>query len=292
MSRSRSDEEQPLLTAAWQAAEAGDTAEAERLYREGLAAGEPDAEYYLGDFLVQQDQAVEALPLLQRAAELGVADADIPLGNALWDLGRIDEAEQQFAAAIARGVPMGHHNLGLLLWQETDRHDEALAALDESHKQGATDAWLLGNAYREAGRGDEAARLLREALAARATDDDAEDAADVAHDLADLLAATADAAGLQALIGDLDEQGNSSALLTVGGVLSTEEHQAHTPLALQAYERAAHHGSREAYNDHGVVLWEHGELDAAETLLAQGAELGDPMAAENLAALRSERAAS
>src|SRR4051794_37414355 len=77
--------------------------EAERLIREALQEGEPDAGYYLGELLIELDRAVEAVPVLREAVEAGDMDALIPLGNALWDQGDVAGAEANHPPAARPG---------------------------------------------------------------------------------------------------------------------------------------------------------------------------------------------
>jgi len=58
-------DDQVRLKAAWDLEQAGRIEEAERLYRDALDAGEPDAAYYLGELLIQRGRPEEAIPLLQ-----------------------------------------------------------------------------------------------------------------------------------------------------------------------------------------------------------------------------------
>src|SRR6187397_2582835 len=91
------------LQRGWTAREGGDELAAEEAFRRALAEDEPDAEYYLGDFLVQTGRAAEAEPLLRNVVEGGDPDGLVPLGHAVADLGRPDEAAEHFQTAANEG---------------------------------------------------------------------------------------------------------------------------------------------------------------------------------------------
>src|SRR3954451_22128318 len=113
--RMRSRMSTEWLQRGWTAREGGDEAAAEEAFRRALVEDEPDAEYYLGDFLVQTARAEEAEPLLRSVIDSGDIDGHVPLGHALADLGRPDEAAEHFRAAAEAGQASALVDLGVLL---------------------------------------------------------------------------------------------------------------------------------------------------------------------------------
>ena len=55
-----------ILGEGMRAQQAGDHAEAERLLRQAVAEGEPDAGYYLGELLIELDRSGEAVDVLRQ----------------------------------------------------------------------------------------------------------------------------------------------------------------------------------------------------------------------------------
>lgn len=113
----------------------GNLAEAERLYREVLAA-DPQAfvpRHLLGVVYAQQGRGEEALREIAAALVLRPGDADALLNqaNILKTLGRADDAVAGFARALAArpGWPQALNNRGTVL-QSLGRFDEALADYD------------------------------------------------------------------------------------------------------------------------------------------------------------------
>jgi tetratricopeptide (TPR) repeat protein len=83
----------------------GDTAAAERIYREVLAVqpGHPLAQHFLGVILYQRQDVAAALPLLRRSVEAVPTEPEFHnnLGLALTAAGRAEEAIAAFRAALA-----------------------------------------------------------------------------------------------------------------------------------------------------------------------------------------------
>ncbi|MEU5877030.1 protein kinase [Spirillospora sp. NPDC047279] len=102
---------------------------------------------------------------MPRAADPG-GDELNNRGVSLLDLGRPDEAEKVFGAALAadpRHAQAAYH-LGLLRWRRGDIDDEALVVLLEAVRADTGDSWrarfLLGQAHLERGDLDAARELL------------------------------------------------------------------------------------------------------------------------------------
>lgn len=201
-----------LLDAAYAHHRAGRLAEAEAGYRRALAvdAENPDALYLLGTVKLQQGQAGEALPLLERSVRRRGKDphARAALGTALLECGRAEEAIRAFRRAL--DIEPRHadalHNLGNAL-AGLGRHGEArraferLVALHPNHPGALNNLALcliadrqyepaighlrkavaiapdypnalcnLGLALLETGQADEAVVALRRSLAIRPDD--------------------------------------------------------------------------------------------------------------------------
>ena len=111
----------------------GDTASAERIYREALAVqpGHPLAQHFLGVILYQRQDVAAALPLLQRSVETVPAEPEFHnnLGLALAAGEREQEAIAAFRAALAlkSGHAVAWNNLGLAL-QSVNDVDGAIGA--------------------------------------------------------------------------------------------------------------------------------------------------------------------
>ncbi|MEO8566109.1 MAG: tetratricopeptide repeat protein, partial [Betaproteobacteria bacterium] len=111
----------------------GDTATAERIYRETLAVqpGHPLAQHFLGVILYQRQDVAAALPLLQRSVEAVPAEPEFHnnLGLALAAGGREHDAIAEFRVALALKSrhAVAWNNLGLAL-QSVNDVDGAISA--------------------------------------------------------------------------------------------------------------------------------------------------------------------
>ena len=153
--------------------QSGRTREAEAAYRRVLAEqpNHPDALHLLGVLLTQHGNAVAALPLLQRAAQLGpnVAQFHFHLGQAWAALNRHNEALASFATAIRLDPRDG------LMRSEAGASLAAIGRPVESLEQhriatelAPANAAILGNygmALFRAGRPQDALLVLRRAVA-------------------------------------------------------------------------------------------------------------------------------
>ena len=146
--------------------------EAEGAYRQALALkpqGSGALYRRLGSILARLERAEEALASLTRAQALGVRGFELELarGQALGQLGRLEDAERAYAAAVS--LRPHHADAQLYLARVRQALGDAdfarslaeavLAARDDVNLQEALTGLLLN-----AGRGDVAERLLREEL--------------------------------------------------------------------------------------------------------------------------------
>jgi hypothetical protein len=240
----------------------------------------------------------------------GDNDALIPLGNALWDQGDIAGAEARYREAADRGELAAGHNLGLLLY-DLGRLDEAIALWRTTVVVGETEHRLLGNALADSGDVEEAERWFRDGaaagdaealvdLGALLQDEDRLDEAEIVLREA-IAAGGADGYVFLASVLRLDERTEEAEAVLREGVargIGTAETQLANHLsdsepgsaeAEGLYRSAIRHGDSEAYNNLGVLLWDQGRVDEAEAAFRAGTELGDELAAGNLAGLLEER---
>jgi tetratricopeptide (TPR) repeat protein len=164
---------QPMFAEALRRHQAGELAEAERLYRQVLALRPRayQAHYSLGLALQVQGRLEEAVASYQQVIAINPRDsaAHANLGAALKELGRLDEA----MAVLSRGIavaphdPMLHTNMGAVLIR-MGKTDEAIAPLRRSLALRPDDAgtWSnLGAALQEENCFGEAIEACRKAIA-------------------------------------------------------------------------------------------------------------------------------
>jgi tetratricopeptide (TPR) repeat protein len=264
---------------------AGEPERAEGLYRQALAAGEPNAGYFLGEVLIELGRAAEAVPVLEVVLESGDADAHLAMGNALWDLEDEAGAERHFRAAADAGEIAGVHNLGLFL-HDHDRLEEAVPLLRRSVAAGHTEPRLLAEALadygaqlQDADRLDEAEAALREAIAGGA--------GEAYVYLASVLGHQGHGEEADAVLREGAELGVPSAELQLGNVLSEDDPT--SPEAEALYRRAIEHGEVAGHNNLGVLLWDAERHDEAEAEFLAAIEAGDDVARQNLDGLLAER---
>lgn len=155
---------QALLQAAVAHHQAGRLDEAERQYRQVLAADptQPDALHLLGVLAFQAGRPDTAVAFIEQAILLRPAAAAfrMNLGNALLALGRADEAVASYreATSLAPRDPEAAYNLGNALVQ-VGQTDDGIAALRRAlmlSPEHVAARYNLANALRAAGRLDEA----------------------------------------------------------------------------------------------------------------------------------------
>jgi predicted O-linked N-acetylglucosamine transferase (SPINDLY family) len=164
-----------LLDQAIRLHQSGQLSEAERLYRQILAA-EPrraDVLQRLGILAHQSGHRQEAIEFLRQAVALNpdAADAQVNLGVVLASQNRFDEAIVPFRKAVELrpDLAQAHYNLGNALAQ-TGRVDEAIVAFRRagSLMPAHADAWFnLGNALYSKGDSDQAIPAYQRALSLR-----------------------------------------------------------------------------------------------------------------------------
>lgn len=162
-----------LCAAALRHHRAGQTGEAEALYRQALDQdpNHAGACHGLGVLARRTGRLEEAIDLLTRAVagRSDVAEYHTNLGNALHDAGRHEAAAAAHRQALSLnpGFALAWNNLGNALWA-LGRRDEAVEALrtavslDPRSAEGLTN---LGNGLRDTGRSDEAVAAQRAAIA-------------------------------------------------------------------------------------------------------------------------------
>ena len=150
----------------------GQVAEAERLYRQVLAAAprNADALRLCGIACSQQGKPEEALALLEKAAKAAPTSADTnnALGKVLNDLGRFEEGAKKCHLAIRANPQLAeaHDNLGNALLA-LERYEEAEAAYRKALALTPKNPQFhnnLGGALAAMGRYEEAAPAFQEAL--------------------------------------------------------------------------------------------------------------------------------
>jgi predicted O-linked N-acetylglucosamine transferase (SPINDLY family) len=155
--------------------QAGHLAEAERLYRQILAidARNADALHLIGVIALQRGQPGIAVEMINTAIGVNgnAASYYSNLGNALKELGRLDEAIAAFNTAIriAHDCVEAHYNLGNALF-ELKRLDEARTAFVTTLRYRPTFAEAhsnLGNVFRHLGDLDAAIAAYRGAIRVR-----------------------------------------------------------------------------------------------------------------------------
>lgn len=155
--------------------QAGDLETAEGIYRQVLRhqPDNPIALHLLGVISYQRKEYRQAAEHIGKALSVkpDYADAHSNLGNALREMGKLDEAECSYRKAIAinPGFAMAQYNLGAVLMSRS-HHSEAEScfrralvanpSLAEAHVN-------LGNALKEQGKLDKAENSYRRAVALR-----------------------------------------------------------------------------------------------------------------------------
>lgn len=162
-----------MLRTAHDALRRGDTEGAGRLLTPLLAAHpkRPDVLHLQGLIQQRSGDLAAARETLTRAADLGGGSPEIgnSLGNLLEDMGRLEEADRQFAALTEA------HPSYLAAWINRGRlaskrglHETAIATLQRAcslDPRSKLALITLGNALRRAGKADEAVAMLRKAVA-------------------------------------------------------------------------------------------------------------------------------
>ncbi|MBL8763431.1 MAG: sulfotransferase [Phycisphaerae bacterium] len=164
-----------IAAAAKRKHEAGELPEAERLYRQALAAEPTSAGVAraLGGLLIDAKRFADAAEVLGAAASRPTADAETRalLGRCLVAMGRINEAASALTAALAQDASSLTARTWLAKCRSlSHRPEEAIALLTPMlgrHPRDATLRAVLGQALMILGKHDEAIRRLEEVVALR-----------------------------------------------------------------------------------------------------------------------------
>ncbi len=136
-----------------------------------LDPGEPRWPYYEALMLAKRGQQAEALQAIDRTLAIDSGSAAAWMWRGTWclDLGLLDQAETAFANAEARGEPAAAIASRARLRLHQGRPREALALLEPLSRaaQYPSVFQLLGRAYRETGRLDEARVALAKGKSAQ-----------------------------------------------------------------------------------------------------------------------------
>ena len=163
---------QQLLETGAQHHRKGELAQAEKYYRQALAAepNHPDGLHLLGMLADQCGQHEAAIKMLERAVQLAPNDAAYlnTLGIAQQQAGRVEEANESFRRAVSTNPDFLEPalRLGGLLGQRR-KHDEAKAVLTAAldyHPESVDAHFLLAAALEGMGLADEAIDEYRRAI--------------------------------------------------------------------------------------------------------------------------------
>jgi len=137
----------------------------------GISPNSAAAHAALGYAELRGESHVAAVQELRRAIELGQSGAAVYLylGAALWEIGRLEEAERAYRQVLGRnpssGSAAGRALGGLLLWQ--GRYEDAVPILAEAARAETGSAAVqfdLARALAGAGRDDEAIAAYRRVI--------------------------------------------------------------------------------------------------------------------------------
>ena len=254
------------------AAQEGNLAEAERLFRSAVAADPSYAEAYsnFGHLLQQRGRPKEAIAVLRRAIELkpGHAAAHFNLGNAFKQCGRSDEALAAYRRVVALKPDHApaHLNIGVVL-QERGKLEEAAAA----YRRSIGAAPNYAEAHYNLGIVLQAQQLRAEALSAYRR------AVELAPHVPELHI------NLGLLLRDLGRPDEAIEVLERAIALRPDGAEAHYNLAVVLHdqgrleEAAANYreairlrpGDPKAGNNLGLVLQSQGRLEAAAAALRE-----------------------
>ncbi|HYE52388.1 MAG TPA: FkbM family methyltransferase [Azospirillaceae bacterium] len=153
---------------------AGRLADAEEAYRKSVALSprHAEAQHLLGVACLQQGKYEDAVAAISRAIAIDRKDDYCSnLGNALLELGRVEEAEKSYRDAIALNPRSAeaHSNRGTALQQlgRTDEAAEAYLAAMRLRPELAEAPFNLGNILAARGRLEEAAEAYHASLRVR-----------------------------------------------------------------------------------------------------------------------------
>ncbi len=276
----------------------GELTEARQLYHQAIAAGNRHALNGLAILLALQGDVVNAEKFYRRAIKAGDGSALCNLASLRRVRGDLVEAEQLYRQALDKGEDYALNGLANLLADRGEADD--LVEAERLYRQAidAEDGHALnGLANLLAKRDDvvEAERLYREVLAAPDN-----------HNLSVLtdIAPRAYALnGLANLLADRDhKEDKAQAEQLYREAIAAREPHARSNLALLLFERGELAAAEQIYGEArdagdsnfppgnlAILLAIRGDLVAAEPLYRQAMAAGDPTAPCNLASLLAER---
>ncbi|MGW6973749.1 tetratricopeptide repeat protein, partial [Streptomyces sp. NPDC054952] len=258
-------------------AESGRNEEAEELFRQVADAGETSAVYNLGVLLARMERDKEAIELFRQASDAGHTDATAKLGVLLAKAGRHEEAEKLYRQASDAGHTAATVNLGVLL-AKAGRHEEAEKLLRQESDAGHTGAaYNLGNLLTETGRSEEAEELFRQVSDAGHT------AATV--NLGVLLAKAGRHEEAEKLYRQASDAGHTAATANLGVLLAKAGRHEEAEKLLRQASDAGHTAA--AYNL-GNLLAKAGRHEEAEEVYKQASDAGNTDATVNLGILLTE----
>jgi tetratricopeptide (TPR) repeat protein len=269
--------EDQLFDAAQAFSEAGDEANAEPLFARAAEMGSVAARYNQGNALQRLGRLDQAREAFRLAVAAGDVDAPLNLGLVLEELNDHAGAEAAYRRAVQVGDPRGRAFLGRLLWVAGD------AAAGEEVLRSAV-------AERDAYAGSELAGLLENSAAtpdlealfrlAASVDEDA------LTDLGRHLRRVGHLEEAESVLRGETDRGNADAMIALALLL--EEDRDDLVGAEEVLRVAVQMGEVHAYNNLALLLERRGAHIEAESLFAQGARAGDPVAQRNHGRLRSQ----
>ena len=103
--------------------------------KEAAKQNDPEAEYFLGTFLLAEGKPKEARALWEKSANQGFADAQYSLGNLYAKKGKVDEARELWQKSAKQGFMHAQYRWGYVLFEE-NKHEEAKKWWEKAALQG------------------------------------------------------------------------------------------------------------------------------------------------------------
>ena len=264
-----------LMKAAQDHSDVGDHDRAERLFAQAAERGSAVARFNQGNALWSLGRLDEAAAALREAMEAGEADAPLNLGMLLHEQGDLEGAMSAYKAAVDAGDPRGTAFLGDALW-EFDRPEGEKLLRSSVQQRDAHAAAQLVFRLREAGSSEDLEDLLR--LAASVNDD-------AAVDLGRLVRRKGRTAEAEALLRAEVAKGSTDAMIALALLL--EEDRGDIKAAEVVLRAATDANELHAWNNLGLLLEQQGQYIEAVDAFSHGVSGGDPVARRNLKRVRS-----